>query len=97
MRAAVLLWVALLAGCEAARFYFNETAGISPNELLPIALQERQYVDDRNLESKVVGIVGPKVEVDVYLKEVTLKGPATPEQVAAVKRLSGVKSVKVTQ
>ena len=95
MRAAVLLWIALLAGCEATRFYFNETAGITPGELLPIVFQERQYVDDRNLESKVQGIVGPQVEVGVYLKEVTLKGAVTAEQVEAVKRLSGVKSVRV--
>ena len=94
MRAAVLLWVALIAGCESARFYLNETAGISPGELIPIVFQERQYVDDRNLESKVQGIVGPQVEVDVYLKEVTLKGAVTPEQIEAIKRLSDVKSVR---
>jgi len=93
MRAPFLLVVALLAGCEAARIYFHESAGITPGQLLPIALQERQYVDDRNLEAKVKTVVGPGVEVDVYLKEVTLKGAAAKD-VDAVKRLPGVKSVQ---
>jgi hypothetical protein len=93
MRFIPAILVVLLAGCEAARIYFHETAGITPAELLPIALQERQYVDDRNLEGRVKAVVGPNVAVDVYLKEVTLKG-ASPREVAAVKGLSGVKSVK---
>jgi hypothetical protein len=93
MRFAVVIAATLLAGCEAARVYFQETEGITPAELLPIALQERQYVEDRNLEGKVKAVVGPSVAVDVYLKEVTLKG-ASPREVEAVKALSGVKSVK---
>jgi hypothetical protein len=93
MRAPFLLAVALLAGCEAARIYFHESAGITPAQLLPIALQERQYIDDRNLEARVKNVVGPGVEVDVYLKEVTLKG-AADKDVQAVKRLPGVKSVQ---
>lgn len=95
MRAAILLWMALLAGCEAARIYFNETAGITPGELLPIARQERQYVDDRNLEARVKAVVPASVAVDVYLKEVTLKGPAGPAEIQAVQGIAGVKSVKV--
>jgi hypothetical protein len=94
MRIALLSAVALLCGCEAARIYFNETAGITPGELLPIALQERQYVDDRKLETQVKSVVGADVAVDVYLKEVTLKG-ASPRETEAVKGLAGVKSVKV--
>jgi hypothetical protein len=93
MRAAVLLWMALLAGCEAARIYFNETAGITPGELLPIAMQERQYVDDRDLEAKVRAVVAPSVGVDVYLKEVTLRG-ASGEDVEAVRRIPEVKKVE---
>ena len=93
MRAAILLAVMVLAGCEAARIYFHETAGITPTQLLPIARQERQYVDDRNLEAKVQSTVGPGVEVDVYLSEVTLKGASAP-QVEAVKKIPGVKKVE---
>ncbi len=88
-----MLVMALLSGCEAARVYFHESEGISAAQLLPIAQQERQYVDDRNLATRVQAVVGPGVEVDVYLKDVTLKG-ARPGDLEKVKRIAGVKSVK---
>jgi hypothetical protein len=93
MRAAFMLLVALLSGCEAARVYFHESEGISAAQLLPISQQEHQYVDDRNLAAKVRAVVGPGVEVDVYLKDVTLKG-AGPGDVEKAKSIAGVKSVK---
>jgi len=92
MRAAVIAASLVLAGCEAARVYFHESAGISPFELAPLAAQERQYVNDRNLETKVKSVV-PGVEVEVYLMGVTLKG-ASPSQLDAVRRIPGVKSVR---
>ena len=45
----LLLLVALLAGCGLVGFYRNETAGISPAELVPLYFQEKQYVTDREL------------------------------------------------
>ena len=99
MKAGLLLAAMLpLVGCEAARVYFHESAGISPLELAPLAAQERQYVEDRNLEAKVKSTVGPGVEVDVYLKDVTLKGasPSTLEAMRdAVRKIPGVKKVEL--
>lgn len=93
---ALLLAVLAAGGCGLLEFYREETAGISPAQLLPLALQEKQYVTDRNLEAKVRGALAARamhdVEVDVYLEDVTLRGD--PRAAEVVKRLSGVKSVR---
>jgi osmotically-inducible protein OsmY len=85
----------LLSGCEALGVYWNETAGISPVELLPLYGQEKQYVTDRDLEAKVRAALAARglrdVEVDVYLKEVTLRGDAKALEIA--RSVNGVKAV----
>ncbi|MGQ0546117.1 MAG: hypothetical protein ACT4P3_12405 [Betaproteobacteria bacterium] len=97
MRIAVLVAAPLLGGCELAGFYRQETAGISPAELVPLYFQEKQYAEDRELEGKVRGALAAKgmreVEVDVYLKEVTLQGG--PEAAAVARSVRGVKSVRL--
>jgi osmotically-inducible protein OsmY len=59
----------LLAGCK--------TVG-----LVELMLQERQYEEDRLLAAEIEGelaadphLAGAGIEVDVFLKEVTLRGP----------------------
>lgn len=92
MRGFLVVSMLLLAGCEQAKIYWHETAGISPLKLLPLAEQEKQYVTDRELEAKVRGAVGPGVEVEVYLGEVTLAG-ADAKALEAARSVRGVKSV----
>lgn len=95
--AAVLAAAAFLAGCELVGFYRNETAGISPVELVPLYFQEKQYVTDRNLEAKVRGTLAARgfhdVAIDVYLQEVTLRGD--PRAAAIARSVHGVESVQV--
>lgn len=92
----VLVAVPLLAGCELAGFYRHETAGISPATLVPLYFQEKQYVTDRDLEAKVrAALVAQGMEavaVDVYLKDVTVRGDSRAVEVA--KGVYGVKSVR---
>ena len=86
---------ALLSGCELVSFYRNETAGIGARELVPLYFQEKQYVTDRDLEAKVRAALAAQglqdVEVDVYLKEVTLRGDAKALEIA--RSVNGVKAV----
>lgn len=86
----------LLSGCEMLGVYWRETAGISPLELLPLYGQEKQYVEDRDLETKVRAALAAQgmaqVEVDVYLKEVTLHGD--DKALAIARSVRGVKSVQ---
>jgi hypothetical protein len=93
--AAVLVAV-LLGGCELVSFYRNETAGIGARELVPLYFQEKQYVTDRDLEAKVRAALAAQglreVEVDVYLKEVTLRGD--PKALGVAGSVNGVKSVR---
>ena len=93
----LLLMVALLAGCGLVGFYRNETAGISPAELVPLYFQEKQYVTDRELEAKVRAALAAQgvreVEVDVYLKEVTLHGDSRAAEIA--RSVYGVESVRL--
>jgi osmotically-inducible protein OsmY len=90
-----VLGAALLAGCELVRFYRNETEGVGALELVPLYFQEKQYVTDRDLEAKVRAALAARglrdVEVDVYLKEVTLRGDAKALEIA--RSVSGVKAV----
>lgn len=92
----LLVAVPLLAGCELVGFYRHETAGIGPAGLVPLYFQEKQYVTDRELEAKVRGALAARgmheVEVDVYLKEVTLRGD--PRAVEIARRVFGVKSAR---
>lgn len=94
---ALLATAVLLAGCELVGFYRSETAGISPAKLVPLYFQERQYVTDRELEAKVRGALAAhglhEVEVDVYLKDVSLRGD--PRAVEVTKGVYGVKSVEL--
>lgn len=94
---ALLLAVLAAGGCGLLEFYREETAGISPAKLVPLALQEKQYVTDRNLEAKVRGALAARgmhaVEVDVYLKQVTLRGD--PRAAAVARSVHGVESVEV--
>lgn len=93
----LLLALALSSGCGLVGFYRNETAGISPATLVPLYFQEKQYVTDRELEAKVRAALAAQgmqdVEVDVYLKDVSLRGD--PRAVEIVKGLYGVKSVRL--
>jgi osmotically-inducible protein OsmY len=90
-----VLAAALLGGCELVSFYRNETAGIGALELVPLYFQEKQYVTDRDLEAKVRAALAAQglqdVEVDVYLKEVTLRGDAKALEIA--RSVNGVKAV----
>lgn len=99
MKKAAVLATALLTGCGLVGFYRNETAGISPAKLVPLYFQEKEYVTDRDLEAKVRGALAAQglddVEVDVYLKDVSLRGDPRAAEVA--KRVHGVKSVQLLQ
>jgi osmotically-inducible protein OsmY len=90
-----VLAAVLLGGCELASFYRNETAGIGLRELVPLYFQEKQYLTDRDLEAKVREALAARglrdVEVDVYLKEVTLRGDAKALDIA--RSVNGVKAV----
>jgi len=92
----VVLAATFVGGCGLIDFYRNETAGIGPRELVPLYFQEKQYVTDRDLEAKVRAALAAQgvqdVEVDVYLKEVALRGDAKALEVA--RSVSGVKSVR---
>lgn len=94
--AAALAAVLLLGGCELVSFYRNETAGIGASELVPLYFQEKQYVTDRDLEAKVRAALAAQglrdVEVDVYLKEVTLRGDPKALEIAG--SVNGVKSAR---
>jgi osmotically-inducible protein OsmY len=64
-------------------------AGCSTTDLLRLALQERQYAEDRLLEAQIRGelaadpaLAGSAIEVDVFLKQVRLRGSADPQQFA---------------
>jgi osmotically-inducible protein OsmY len=66
-----------LSGCEQLR-------------LLPLYFQEKQYVEDRELVAKIKGAMlaapelqGTAIEVDAYLKDVTLRGSAQSRDQAA--------------
>ena len=87
----------LLSGCEALGVYWNETAGISPVELLPLYGQEKQYVTDRDLEAKVRAALAAQgmrgVQVEVYLKEVSLRGD-DPRALEIASTVHGVRSVR---
>jgi hypothetical protein len=87
----------LLSGCEALGVYWNETAGISPVELLPLYGQEKQYVTDRDLEAKVRAALAAQgmrgVDVEVYLKEVSLRGD-DPRALEIASAVRGVRSVR---
>jgi hypothetical protein len=93
----LLLVLPLSAGCGLVGFYRDETAGIAPAKLVPLYFQEKQYVADRELEAKVRGALAARgmrdVEVDVYLKEVTLRGDPRAAEVA--RSVYGVESVRV--
>lgn len=95
LRRTVLLAAASVAGCSLYGFYRNETAGIGPTELVPLYFQEKQYVTDRELEAKVRAALAAQgmkdVAVDVYLKDVTLRGHPGAADVA--RSVNGVKSV----
>jgi hypothetical protein len=96
LRCAVILAAASLGACSLYSFYRDETAGIGPTELVPLYFQEKQYVTDRELEAKVRAALAAQgmkdVEVDVYLKEVALRGDAKAAEVA--RGVLGVKSVR---
>jgi hypothetical protein len=96
-RCAAATGLLLLSGCEMLGVYWHETAGISPVELLPLYGQEKQYVTDRDLEARVRAALAAQgmrgVDVEVYLKEVSLRG-GDPRALEIARSLSGVKSVR---
>jgi osmotically-inducible protein OsmY len=96
-RCAAAIGLLLLSGCEMLGVYRHETAGISPVELLPLYGQEKQYVTDRDLEAKVRAALAAQgmrgVEVEVYLKDVSLRG-GDPGALEIARAVHGVKSVR---
>ena len=104
MKAFLTLAAALLAGCGTLEFYTGQIQGISPAKLVPLYFQEKQYVEDRRLVAAVRGALaaepalrGADIEVDAYLKEVTLapvsaSGDALARAVEVARRVPGVKS-----
>lgn len=104
-KAFLTLGAALLAGCEALQFYTGQIQGISPAKLVPLYFQEKQYVEDRRLVAAVRGALAAEpglrvadIDVDAYLKEVTLAPVSASEEALAralevAHRVPGVKSV----
>jgi osmotically-inducible protein OsmY len=65
-------------------------------DLAQLMLQERQYAEDRLLAAEIAGelvaeprLAGAAIDVDVFLKQVTLSGQADPAQAARAVEIAG--------